>query len=88
MIVSVLHDWEDIFYSSGNYSTLFTSFAIQGESLTGLWRAEEKNTAIFTFNKWLHDRFHALSIKLILSLRLAEDIIKVEYIGVVTIWLA
>ena len=50
--------------------------------------AKEKDAAIFTFDEGLHNRFDALPIKLVLALRLAEDVIEVKHIGIVTILIA
>lgn len=85
IVIGVLDDREHVLDRSGHHAALLPSFTIQRVSLSRLRWTEKYNSSIFAFDECLHDWLHALSVKLILLLNFAEDIVEVKCIGIVAI---
>ena len=84
-IISVLYDREYVLNSPRHYTTILPCLSVERVSLARLGRAEKDDGSVLSFHKGLYYGLHALTVKLVLSLHFAEDIVEVEDTCVVAI---
>ncbi len=85
VIISILDNRKDIFDGSWYDTALLARLSLQRVSFSRLRWAKENDRSIFTFDEGLDKGFDALSVELVLLLDFAEDIIKVEHVGIISI---
>ena len=87
-LVRVLYYWQYIFDSSWHNTALFSHLAVDGVSLAWLGGTKEDHGAIFTLDEVLNEWLDTLAVELILFLGLTEDIIKLKYTCIISIYSA
>ena len=85
VIISILNNGKYIFDGSWHNTSFLARLSLKRVSLSRLRWAKENDRSIFTFDEGLDERFDTLSVELVLFLDFAEDIVKVEHVGIISI---